>query len=292
MKTIKMKKIVVCAIAVAFVSPLGAQEPPDVIAFSSPANIEFMSGPIAFDVEPVTDAPYSADAVTEIVQTLADGNRIVREHKAQISRDGKGRTRREEGLAMFGPIVNGPGHELRNVQISDPTTGTMTMLDLNTKTAHRMPAPRMMLKNKIEGGVVDRFEMGVTGGVARGGVFMERRAAIAGTKVGEPSVEKLGTQFMEGVTVEGTRTTITIPAGQIGNELPIKIVSERWMSPELRVLVMSKQSDPRFGETTYRLTNVVRSEPAPELFEVPSDFTLMDPANQRNMIIKKLESKN
>ena len=75
-------------------------------------NIEFMSGPIAFDNEPVTGAPYSAEAVTEMVQTLADGNRIVRESKAQIARDGKGRTRREQGLAMFGPLVGGlPGAE-------------------------------------------------------------------------------------------------------------------------------------------------------------------------------------
>ena len=66
---------------------------------------------------------------------------------------------------------------------------------------------------------------------------------------------------IEGVRAEGTRTTMTIPAGQIGNELPINIVSERWFSPDLKVLVMSRQSDPRFGETTYRLTNLSRAEP-------------------------------
>ena len=78
---------------------------------------------------------------------------------------------------------------------------------------------------------------------------------------------------MEGVAVEGTRTTLTIPAGQIGNEQPINIVSERWFSPDLKVLVMSRQSDPRFGETTYRLTNLTRAEPSPQLFEIPADFT-------------------
>ena len=67
-----------------------------------------MSDPIAFDTEPVTGAPYSAEAVTDVVQTLSDGNRIVRQNKAQISRDGHGRTRREQGFAMFGPLVNGP----------------------------------------------------------------------------------------------------------------------------------------------------------------------------------------
>ena len=71
--------------------------------------------------------------------------------------------------------------------------------------------------------------------------------------------EALGTRTIEGVAAEGTRTTMTIPAGQIGNEQPIVIVSERWYSPELQALVMSRQSDPRYGETTYRLTGIVRA---------------------------------
>ena len=96
------------------------------------------------------------------------------QNKAQISRDGNGRTRREEGFAMFGPLVNGPrGNEPRNVQISDPTTGSMVMLDLQSRTAHRIPSPpRLMLRNKIAGvngnaGVnverlnVEKFEMAV-----------------------------------------------------------------------------------------------------------------------------------
>ena len=131
-----------------------AQAPPDMLAFSSPLNIEFMSDPVSFDTEPVAGAPYSAEAVTDIVQSLADGNRIVRQNKAQISRDSQGRTRREQGFAMFGPLVNGPrGDEIRNVQISDPTTGTMIMLDLQSRTAHKMlGSPRVMMRNKIATG--------------------------------------------------------------------------------------------------------------------------------------------
>jgi hypothetical protein len=270
--------------------------PPDVIAFGSPMNIEFMSGPIAFDNEPVTGAPYSAEAVTDVVQTLADGNRIVRKNTAHVSRDSQGRTRREEGLAMFGPLVNAPdGTEPRSVQISDPTNGTMIMLDLQTRTAHKMPAPRMLLKNKIvaaAGGVsVDKFEMAMPPPGGRGGVMFEQRVAIAaqaataGTRVNEPVVEQLGTTFMEGVAVEGTRTTVTIPAGRIGNERPIEIVSERWFSPDLKVLVMSKQSDPRFGDTTYRLTNLTRNEPSAQLFEIPPEFAVVEPPMHEKAVV-------
>jgi TonB family protein len=95
--------------------------------------------------------------------------------------------------------------------------------------------------------------------------------------------ESLGKQAIEGVEAEGTRKTVEIPAGEIGNERPIEIVFERWYSPELQVVVMTKHSDPRFGETTYRLTNINRSEPARELFEVPADYTVKDPSGPSGM---------
>jgi hypothetical protein len=264
-------------------------------------NIEFMSEPVAFDTEPVAGAPYSAEAVTDVVQKLADGNRIVRQNKAQISRDGQGRTRREQGFAMLGPLVNGPrGDEHRNVQISDPAAGTTVMLDLQSRTAHRMPsAPRLTWRGKIAeaGGVagvageridVDKFEIALPPSPeARGGVMFGRMKAVTAMAAEKPVVESLGTQFMEGIVVEGTRTTLTIPAGHIGNELPIQIVSERWFSPDLRVLVMSRQSDPRFGETTYRLTNINRAEPPPSLFEIPADFSIVEPGMKREMIIER-----
>lgn len=88
--------------------------------------------------------------------------------------------------------------------------------------------------------------------------------------------EQLGKQMIEGVECEGTRTVQTIPAGQIGNERAIEIINERWYSPELQVTVMSKQTDPRFGETVIRLAHIVRAEPDENLFRVPSDYTVKD----------------
>jgi hypothetical protein len=271
-----------------------AQEPP-AMAFS-PMHIEFMSGPIAFDSQPVTGAPYSAEAVTEVVQTLADGNRIVRESRAQIDRDGRGRTRREQGLAMFGPLVGGPAGtpDMRHVQISDPESRTTIMLDLHNRTAHKMPAPQFTFSHKIAaaGVNVKEFDVAVAAappGPPRAGVqvFRSRETVLAGGDSMKPVVEDLGKQFMEGLEVEGTRTTMTIPAGQIGNELPINVVSERWFSPELKVLILSRQFDPRYGDTTYRLTNVQRSEPSPDLFEVPADFKIVEPNRDGDVIIER-----
>jgi hypothetical protein len=109
------------------------------------------------------------------------------------------------------------------------------------------------------------------------GVSLQRIVAPGGfAGSGNVNKEDLGTQVVEGVAATGTRITTTIPAGTIGNEQPIVIVSEQWFSPELKVLVMTKHNDPRTGETTYRVTNIVQAEPARSLFEVPADYTLKE----------------
>jgi hypothetical protein len=93
--------------------------------------------------------------------------------------------------------------------------------------------------------------------------------------------EDLGQQVVEGVMARGTRTTTTIPAGEIGNVQPIEIVSEQWFSDDLKVLVMTRHADPRTGVTTYKLINVSLADPARTLFEVPADYTVRDSVIRR-----------
>jgi hypothetical protein len=92
----------------------------------------------------------------------------------------------------------------------------------------------------------------------------------------EVKLERLPARQIESVTAEGTRRTTTIPAGAVGNELPIVITSEEWFSPELQVLVLTERNDPRLGTSIYRLLNINRAEPAPYLFQVPSDYALKE----------------
>src|SRR6266851_9468698 len=105
-------------------------------------------------------------------------------------------------------------------------------------------------------------------------VFRTFKDGKAGLPNANAKTESLGTQTIEGVNAEGTRTARTIPAGEMGNEKPITIVSERWYSTDLQMDVRSAHSDPRFGDTTYTLTNIQRSEPDASLFVVPSDYTV------------------
>jgi len=92
--------------------------------------------------------------------------------------------------------------------------------------------------------------------------------------LGKGETKSLGTKDLEGVKAEGKATTWTIPAGKIGNRNPITVVSESWYSPELQVTVYSRHSDPRTGESVYKLASVKRAEPPADLFKVPADYDL------------------
>lgn len=217
--------------------------------------------------EPVVGAPYSADTSTDVVQSLADGNRIEHHTTSSVARDGQGRVRREQQLMAIGGML--PQVDGRIVTIMDPVGRVHYSLDPVRKVAMRSPLPvikRMegVAKAGVAGVAVSAFGAGPIGAQA----FMMNTAS------NDARTESLGTSEIEGVQAKGTRTVVTIPAGAIGNQAPIEMVTEQWYSQELGTIVLSRRSDPRFGETTYRLHNIVRAEPAPDLFQVPADYTV------------------
>ena len=211
----------------------------------------------------VKGAPFSATASSESTQTLQDGTSIHRTTSSALYRDSQGRFRREVTLSGFGPLqASGKPHTM--ITIGDPVAGTHYMLDPEQRVAHKMT-----LHNGGKGGAssdekAQAFEQ-----------KMQKRIAKQEAD-GTVKKESLGTQAINGVNAEGTRITHTIPAGQIGNDKPIQIVFERWYSPDLQIVVKSTRSDPRFGTTTYALTNVQRAEPSAALFTVPSDYTVKE----------------
>ncbi len=202
----------------------------------------------------VKGAPYSAQVVTETNQTLGDGNHIHRQSTSAVYRDSAGRTRREMSLPALSSLT-GSGQAPSAIFINDPVASYHYMLHAREKAAYRMPLPP-------------------PGSAWEGG---HNRNSARGSKHGaQVTEESLGTQSIEGLQAEGTRTTKVIPAGQIGNDRPIQIVIERWYSPDLQTVIQSKHSDPWMGETTFRLTNISRSEPASTLFQVPADYAVKD----------------
>src|SRR5205823_13790698 len=78
----------------------------------------------------VKGAPFSADIVTESIQTLADGNRIVQQSNTRVYRDSEGRVRREEDRGS---------HPAFFISITDPVSGMSYSLDPETKVARQTP---------------------------------------------------------------------------------------------------------------------------------------------------------
>jgi hypothetical protein len=300
----QMKRKLQIAIAAGMLSTLSlAQEAGHNVIFERHGAIEGAAGPqtfqfvtsesFRFEGNTVKNAPYSAEAVTETTQSLADGNRISRKTKSTLYRDSEGRTRREETLGAIGPWASGDQHA-QMISINDPVSKTNLILDTTYKTARKMPSPKLVseamsalhtAQQKVEARKTEMHVQGTTDSdPTAAGAKMHAEMMMTMHEPGmtlslssdkNAQKESLGTQMMEGVQAEGTRTTFTIEAGSIGNDLPIKIVSERWYSPELQTVVMSKNSDPRMGDTIYRLTNINRSEPSPSLFQAPSDYTVV-----------------
>ena len=202
---------------------------------------------------PVTGAPYSAVQVTQFTQKLADGNTIQHSEQANMYRDTQGRVRIEHNFSGRGP---GGGQSPSTViSIFDPVAGYNYMLQPNSQKAvqseaRMRPAPPPSSD-------------------ARPGHRQPKADASA-----QRQVENLGTQTINGVLATGARTTQTIPAGAIGNAQQIQAVREVWISQDLKVPVMIKTSDPRFGETTMQLTRIVQTNPDASLFQVPAGYTI------------------
>jgi hypothetical protein len=244
----------------------------------------FVASEFAWESRNVKGAPYSAETITETSQALADGNRITRKSSGLLYRDGEGRTRREHSLDAVGPWATGKTHKL--ISIEDPVAGVHWMLEPEAKTARKVtlkrgaggfgmatagvrvpppppPAEPFDRPIPVEGPGEIRIERDIR---------VEAKVALADNA----KTDQLGKRNIEGLICEGSKTTTTIPAGQIGNERPIEIVAERWYSPELQTVVLTRRSDPRSGETTFRLASVRRGEPGRNLFEPPPDYTVKE----------------
>lgn len=230
---------------------------------------------------PAVGAPYSATITNESIQTLSDGTRITQTITGNVARDSAGRTRQDAPLPAIGNLSAADAPHL--VFIQDPVSQTSYTLNLTDKTARKMPAmpANIATSGAMAGGGKVLMQMsdsvppgGLPPGPPQEGMMMQR--TIIAVDQGKAATEDLGSQTMEGVQVTGMRTTRTIPAGEIGNDRPITIVTEVWTSPDLKTIVYSKRTDPRMGEQTFQLTNIVRTEPDSSLFTIPSDFKIVE----------------
>ena len=204
----------------------------------------------------ITGAPYSADVGNQSTQVLADGNNITRSTAGHVARDSQGRTYSQETITG-GPF--GSQGPVTITFISDPVAGYFYILNSQKKTATRRP-----LRTPP-----DRFS--------------PANRPHRGDRSNNPNfvTNDLDTQTINGVQATGKSTTHTVPAGAMGNSLPLVSTSETWYSPDLQIVVEAKRNDPRMGQSVFDVTNIQRAEPAASLFQVPSDYTVTDAKSHR-----------
>ncbi len=257
--------------------------PPGAIAGFKMMGIEGMGGAV------VTGKPLSANEERHTLQVLGDGTRIENTETNNFFRDDQGRTRteRSDGTAVIQNPVDGFVAELNanaktvrkmSFRVNGKDVSFSTSSSSSGAVADPAMAKAKMAKESAEF-VVRTGDMGVGVGEGAGAgtpVMARTRVLMLERNLKTepaPNEESLGIQSVNGVTAQGTRTGMTIATGQIGNDRPIQVVSERWFSTDLQMLVKSSNSDPRFGETTYNLTNINQVAPDPSLFQIPADYT-------------------
>jgi hypothetical protein len=265
-----------------------------------PSTFKFeVQARMPLETRTVKNAPYSAEVVTDHMQQLADGNRIVEHSSGRVYRDREGRVRREEDRPSGNPSIS----------IVDPVAGVSYSLDPERRIAWKSSAQiGVAIMNKLDAAKLEaakvegakaeaemkrRAELGAVLEMrkkeearraetvtveAGGGIVTMKRAPNGGEQHKE---EALAAKTLEGLRVEGRRMTTTIAAGAIGNEWPITIVSEEWTSPDLLVLVLTDRKDPRNGDSTYKLQAIQRGDPSPSLFQVPSDYEVRETGFRR-----------
>ncbi|UWZ82832.1 hypothetical protein [Occallatibacter riparius] len=241
------------------------------------------------NTETVKNQPYQAVAITDVKQTLADGSHITQTTSATVARDSDGRTARVQQLSTIGPWRSGTDSSQTKgptlTTIFDPVAKTHTDYTSDDKVAHVSkfpPMPPSDASTGHSGGGFAAFSFAPTAGAPGGGTPMTltvQGPAIppqADQDQAAPDVrtESLGSKIIEGIPATGTRTTTIIPAGAIGNDKDLSITRETWYSADLKLVIQSTQTDPRFGESTYTLTKIQRSEPDPSMFQVPSGYTV------------------
>ena len=230
---------------------------------------------------PVKNSPFSSDEVTQYDRALDNGGHIHRETRGKIFRDSQGRMRTESESPSSQPGAE----KFEHVTINDPVQQVIINLSPKLKTGTifhftQGVGPTAVGMGNLNGAPVNTAPRSTTiePKPASGAMTTSRMSGTLGTSPSpvQSHTEALGSKYIEGVNATGTRTTRIIDAGSQGNDKPIVSVTETWFSPELKMTLLSETDDGQGGHGSMKLENITRTEPAAQLFQVPSDYTMKD----------------
>jgi hypothetical protein len=235
-----------------FLLPAGAQQPQD----NSPViGIGTAQVGQVFSLPPSAGASFTATVEFETTQVLSDRTVVTHRSTSYVARNAKGRTRNELRTMVDGP--GGQQPETLEVILYDPETKVRTTLSAKT---HR--ATQAIVKpSDMAGG--------------RGAVSAATKKTSRVNAPKNVSTEEIGIDYMQGLDVKHFRERRIVALGITGEEGEVQTIYEYWYSPQLKVNLMSKRTDPRTGTQSARLTEIRRGEPSASLFEIPAGYRLI-----------------
>jgi hypothetical protein len=217
------------------------------------------------------DAPFAATIKSTFEHKLADGNAIHSTIETHQARDAAGRTMTESEMGC-GRDEDGQMRERLSVSVFDPVArmsmdwqvGGSSVSKVVRVFHHPEPVPRTA-----------RAPLSAEE-LAKSQKAMEAARAQQGQQRIEFKSEDLGVRDFNGISAHGKRMTMTIPAGEEGNDEPLKVVNDTWRSNELALEMMEIHDDPRIGRTVTEYEELNRGEPDPSLFHPPAGYTIQE----------------
>jgi hypothetical protein len=201
------------------------------------------------DVLAIPGKPFSAKSKTEWTRKLEDGSTLQQHLTANLARDSQGRVYRER--RSFMPGLSNEETRLTHILIYDPVAKSETICTVAVRKCVVSDYQARTNFRDIPAGPFDG-----------GKRYLNR--------------ESLGSSTMDGLEVTGTRETITVAAGTVGNETPLVSTREFWYSAELQTNLAVTRKLPVEGLQVVQLSEVNPSEPPAELFQTPAGYAVED----------------
>jgi hypothetical protein len=193
--------------------------------------------------------PLSGKSNITWTRTLQDGSTLTTYDECNLARDSQGRMYRER--RGFVPLNSDREPFLKEKQYFDPVARTRTICTVATR--------RCEISDYYP---QTQFDLLPAGLFANGTRYLTR--------------EDLGPNVIEGQNVLGSRETITVTSGVIGNSRPVASTREFWYSAKLQTNLVVTRIDPREGKQVVRLLGLSLSEPDPHTFDLPEGFAVYD----------------
>jgi hypothetical protein len=241
-----MRSFALLALSLLLVCTLSAQESDEPSRGPDGGTRVHVGG---IEILPVVGRPFSGRDSIDWTRNLEDGTVQTTHLEANLARDGQGRIYRER--VPFVPANSNEPSKRKEITISDPTTHSRIICIVAARrcTITGYYAPTSFTLRPV-------------------GAFDKGKRTL--------SRESIGSDVVDGLNVVGTRETITINAGAVGNSQPLITTREFWYSPDLQVNLSVTRKDPREGTQVIHVIDLSRSEPDPAMFEVPAGFVVKD----------------